>query len=109
LQPEVREISRSKGFAPQPPIMQNMRESPSEALFSKNSLLNSLLAGNLRVETGSIWAGCIHHHAVPRLRRFPSRRNQLITGEDGTITWKVWSTTMQNAQPPDADGWVVRF
>jgi hypothetical protein len=33
-----------------------MRESPSEALFSKNSLLNSLLAGNLRVETGSIRA-----------------------------------------------------
>src|SRR5258708_36512986 len=32
-----------------------MRESPPEALFSKNSLLNSLLAGNLDVETGSIW------------------------------------------------------
>src|SRR5260370_40512325 len=33
-----------------------MRESHSEVLFSKNSLLNSLLAGNLRVETGSIRA-----------------------------------------------------
>src|SRR3984893_3779322 len=33
-----------------------MRESPFEALFSKNSLLNSLLAGNSRVETGSILA-----------------------------------------------------
>jgi hypothetical protein len=33
-----------------------MRESPFEAIFSKNSLLNSLLAGNLRVETGSIRA-----------------------------------------------------
>src|SRR5260370_14750122 len=33
-----------------------MRESPFEAIFSKNSLLNSLLAGNLGVETGSIRA-----------------------------------------------------
>src|SRR5260370_249206 len=33
-----------------------MRESHSEALFSKNSMLNSLVAGNLRVETGSIRA-----------------------------------------------------